>query len=396
MMTRVGRLAILVLLVARGACAQDAPVPDDAAEVDRPVSNNLWFMRVGYSPTRVLTASQFVSGENVARTLTFEVGRQTDGTRDWHRVYNYPSYGVGFYVGRFDHERELGHPVATYGFFSWPFPISDRAQVTADVGLGVSWNWTAFDRTTNPTNTALGSDVAYHLDGGLSLRFLATERVSVYGGLNLTHWSNGAMKQPNLGLAVVGPKAGVRYNFAPQAVPPRARAEDLPRFEPSWEFVVGGAGSGKNVAAATSTHIDVVDRWRDFDAFNITAAMQRHFYQFGKVATGADLGYDGATGARVDIVNGRQVDSRARVDERFALGLYSGYEHVIARFSILFQLGYAVWRRFDDEDVPRFYQRYGSRFHFSDHFWGTFAVRSIRLRKANFLEFGLGYRARWH
>jgi len=396
MMTRVGGLAILVLLVARGAWAQDAPLPADAAEVDRLVSNNLWFMRVGYSPTRVLTASPFVSGENVARTLTFEVGRQTDGTRDWHRVYNYPSYGVGFYVGRFDHERELGHPVATYGFFSWPFPMSDRAQVTADVGLGVSWNWTAFDRTTNPTNTALGSRVAYHLDGGLSLRFLATERVSVYGGLNLTHWSNGAMKQPNLGLAVVGPKAGVRYNFAPQAAPTRARAEDLPRFEPSWEFVVGGAGSGKNVAAATSTHVDVVDRWRDFDAFNITAAVQRHFYQFGKVATGADLSYDGATGARVDIVNGRQVDSRARVDERFALGLYSGYEHVIARFSVLFQVGYAVWRRFDDEDVPRFYQRYGSRFHFSDHFWGTFAVRSIRLRKANFLEFGLGYRARWH
>ena len=146
-------------------------------------------------------------------------------------------------VGRFGHERELGRPVATYGFFSWPFPVSHRAQITADFGLGVSWNWTAFDRYTNPTNTALGSPVAYYVDGGVSLRVIATGRASVYVGLDATHWSNGSTSQPNLGLAVIGPKLGVRYNFAPQPTRSRAMPADLPRFEPSWEFVVGVAGS---------------------------------------------------------------------------------------------------------------------------------------------------------
>src|SRR5882672_1208059 len=96
---------------------------------DEPLPTNLWFLRAGYSPGIVLAASPFVSGDNGARAMTVEVGRQTDGTRDWHRVYNYPSYGVGFYAGRFDHERELGHPFGAYGFFSWPFPISDRVHV---------------------------------------------------------------------------------------------------------------------------------------------------------------------------------------------------------------------------------------------------------------------------
>ena len=396
MKQRVAGLAVVVLIAARGASAQEAPTLDTPREVSPPASPNSWFLRAGYSPAHVLTASPFGSGANEARALTLEVGRQTDGTRDWHRIYNYPSYGVGFYVGQFDHERELGRPLATYGFFSWPFPVSRRAQVTADIGVGVSWNWTAFDRATNPTNTALGSDVAYHIDGGLSLRLITSARTSLYGGVNVTHWSNGATKQPNLGLAVVGPKVGVRYNFAPQALRARAGAVDLPRFEPAWELVVGGAGSGKTAAAASnSPAIDIADRWRSFGAFNVIAGMQRHFYQFGKIAAGADASYDGATGARVDIRDGRQVESRAPVDERFALGLYGGYEHVIARFSVLFQLGYTVWRGFDDEEVPRFYQRYGSRFYFSNRFWGTFAVRSIRLRKANFLEFGLGYRVRW-
>jgi hypothetical protein len=387
-------VAIVAIILARNVCAQEAPRPDAANDADAPAPKNFWFVRGGYSPARVLTSSPLTSGENVARSLTIELGRQTDGTSDWHRIYHYPSYGVGFYVGLFDQEREVGRPFATYGFFSWPFPVSQRVQVTADLGMGVSWNWTEFDRKTNPANTAFGSSVAYQLDGGVLLRLLATERTSVYAGLNVTHWSNGATQQPNLGLAVVGPKVGVRYNFAPQ-VAPCPSAGDLPRFQPSWEFVVGGAGSVKNAAAATSSHIDVVDRWRDFGALTITTGLQRHFYQFGKVATGADVTYDGATGARVDIANGRPTESRAPADERFALGLYGGYEHVIARFSILVQLGYTIWRSVDEEDVPRFYQRYGSRFHFSDHFWATFAVRSIKLRKANFLEFGLGYRVQW-
>jgi hypothetical protein len=390
-MRRAGGLTIVLIVAARGACAQDAPVADRSADVSAP-PQNLWFVRAGYSPAHVLTASPLAPGRNEARSLTFELGRQTDGTRDWHRVYNYPSYGIGFYAGRFDHDRELGRPFATYGFFSWPVPVADRAQVIADVALGVSWNWTAFDRKTNPTNMALGSGVAYHFDGGVSVRFLATERASVYGGLSVTHWSNGATKLPNLGLAVVGPKVGVRYDFAPQ--PARTSAGDLPHFEPSWELVVGAAGSGKSAAAATGSRIDIVDRWRDFKAFNITSALQRHVCRFGKVAAGADVAYDGATGARVDIINGSQVESRAPLDQRVALGLYGGYEQVMARFSVLFQLGYTVWRGFDDKEVPRFYQRYGSRFQFSDHFWGTVAVRSIRMRKADFLEFGVGYRVR--
>ena len=196
------------MLVAAGSVYAQDPVPqsaaaDSAANVDVHASTNMWFVRVAYSWTRVLTPSKLVSGEDVARTLTFDIGRQADGTRDWHRIYNYPSYGVGVLIGRFDQQQELGHPFATYGFFSWPFPVSDRAQVTADFGLGVSWNWSGFDPQTNPTNTALGSAAAYHVDGGVALRYLADSRTSLYAGMSVAHWSNGGTKQPNLGLAVV-------------------------------------------------------------------------------------------------------------------------------------------------------------------------------------------------
>jgi len=383
----------LVIGAVRTTGAQSGAEPQASAPapVFEPAPKNLWFVRAGYAPVSVEASSHFASGDNTARTMTVEIGRQTDGTRDWHRVYNYPSYGVGFFAARFDHKDELGRPYAAYGFFSWPFPVTRRVQLTSDFGLGVSWNWNEFDSRTNPTNTALGSDVAYHVDWGLYVRYLTTAHANVYAGLNFTHWSNGATKQPNLGLATVGPRVAVRYNFAPQIPPPRARPEDLPRFDPSWEFLVGGAGSPKEATAATNANIDVVDRRRDGGAFNVNTAVQRHFYRFGKAGGGADVAYDSSTGARVDIIGGQRVESRAPVDRRFSLGVYGGYEHVIARFSILVHYGRTVWRGYEDPDVSRFYQRYGTRFYLSDRFWTTFAVRTVKLRKADFMEFGLGY-----
>lgn len=388
-MPSVAGVSIVVLLMATAAHAQSGAGVGAASAIP---SSSPWFVRTSVAPARVLASSRFDTSGDGARALTLEVGRQTDGSRDWHRVYNYPSYGIGLAAAWFDRERELGRPLSAYTFFSWPFPVSSRAQLAVDLALGLSWNWNEFERQTNAANTALGSDIAYQVDGGLSLRVLVTARSSIYAGVNLTHWSNGATSQPNLGLASVGPKIGVRYDFAPRSVLPRVSADELPAFAPSWEFVIGAAGSPKSAVAKTSTHVALPDRWREFGAFNLTTGVQRHFYRFGMAAAGVDLTYDGATGARVEAIAGRQIDLRAPRDQRYGAGVYGGYEHVIARFGILAQFGYTAWRGFDDEEVPRFYQRYATRFYLSPRFWGSFAVRSMKFRKANNLEIGAGYR----
>ena len=328
-------VAILIAASASARAQQQAPSAEPPAAADPADADDTWFARVAYAPSRVLAASDFGSGGDEARAVTVEIGRQTGGAREWHRVYNYPSYGVGFFAGRFDHDRELGRPIAVYGFFSWPFPLSRRAQLTADLGIGVAWDWHAFDPTTNPSNTALGSTAAYHVDGGVLLHYLAAPHASVYGGMNVTHWSNGATRQPNLGLAVIGPKVGVRYDVAPRVAHPRTPRRDLAPFVPVWAFVAGVAGSTKNVVAAANAPADAIDRRRSFNAVNVTTGIERQFYRFGKVAAGADATYDGAAGARVDLFDGRQVESRAPVEHRFAVGVYGGYEHVMARLSVL-------------------------------------------------------------
>src|SRR5882672_1923782 len=126
-MQRARAVAMAVMILATGTVhaqhAQDEPLP-----------TNLWFLRAGYSPGIVLATSPFVSGDNGARAMTVEVGRQTDGTRDWHRVYNYPSYGGGFYAGRLAYERVLRHQFMRIGYFALAFPVENRVEVTTHRG----------------------------------------------------------------------------------------------------------------------------------------------------------------------------------------------------------------------------------------------------------------------
>jgi len=383
-------LAFSVVCGIAGAHAQDVqPLRDP------------WFVRFGYTPGFVLPVAPFVSGENAAgtpieryRSVTVEVGWQTSGDRPGHRVNQFPSWGVGLRAGRFDLREEVGDPVSVYTFASWPFARpTERLHLATELGAGIAWNWKKYDPESNPYNTAIGSSVTYHITSGLYVRYLASPRVSLYTGVDFTHWSNGGTQQPNGGLNAIGPKIALRYNLAPQ--PLRPESKPWPPFTPAWEFVVGGAGGLRNVNVKTSADPATLDRNRSFGAFNLTSGVHRHFHHLGKFAAGADLTYDGSTGARLDLVNGVPVESRPPAADRFSVGLYGGFEHVFYRLGVLVQLGYTAWRGFDDPDAPRAYQRYGCRLYVGDRVWATMAVRTIHWGKATFVEFGGGYRVRW-
>jgi hypothetical protein len=351
-----------------------------------------WFTRVGLTPAFVLPNNPFETSGTSAdghthwlSSMTFEIGRQTDGSRDWHHVYGLPTYGFGLSVASFGDGTETGRPLDAYTFFSWPFArLSKRVQLTTDFGMGVSWNWKEFSEDTKDYRTVLGSNVNARIDWGFYLRHLTTRKMSVYAGIDFTHRSNGGMSQPNSGINVIGPSVALRYDFVPEGTVP---VRNVPPFQPAWEFVMGSAVGGKNVIERTNPVVR-----RDYGALEFTAGLQRHFYRYGKVAAGTDLTYDGAAGARVDIVEGHSVQWRPGAGQRLALGLYGGYEHVIERFGALVQAGYTVARGFEDPTSPRFYMRYGWRYYVNDRFWATFAIRSIEGRRADFLELGAGYR----
>jgi hypothetical protein len=335
--------------------------------------NNLWFVRGGATPGFILPTNPFAIQRNgatdpvhLAPNVTIEVGRRTDGSSEWHEVYGTPSYGFGFSSVRIRNGASSSRPVEAYTFFSWPFVrLSDRVQLTTDFGMGLSWRWREMVEKTNAYENVLGSNLNARLNWGFYVRYLSTPKLVLYGGADFTHRSNGGMVQPDVGINVIGPKVALQYNLGTEA-PTLPTTEPL-SFAPAWEFIVGGSGGLKSVVEQRNPMV-----YANVGTFDVTAAAQRHFYEFGKFAGGADVFSGSHSG----------------------LGVYGGYEHVIARFSALFQIGDNVVRARDDSGLRRLYSRYGWRYQISQHIWSTFAIRAHGFRKASALEIGVGYRFR--
>lgn len=341
-------------------------------------SSNEWFLRTGVTTARIFSDNPFTSSSNPISwgpNLTVEVGRQTDGSQEWHHLYGIPSWGFGFSLASFGNGAT--RPIEAYTFFSWPFMrLNDRLDLTTDFGMGVSWRWKEFDGETASESAVLGSDLNARIDWGFYLRYATTPRTLLYMGVDFTHRSNGGTTSPNLGINTIGPKMSLQYNLAP-GTSNRQLKGPRPPFTPSWEFVVGGAAGVKNVAQ------------RDFEATVVTSAAQRQFYRYGKFALGTDVTYDGSTGAHLV---GADTHWRANAGERWSLGTYGGYEHIIGRFGAIAQFGYYVARGFDNSTRPRTYQRLGWRYRVTDRLWGTVAIRSTGNLRSDALEFGAGYR----
>jgi hypothetical protein len=355
-------------------------------------ANNLWFVRAGATPSFILPVNPFpsVNGQSGAvgwgPGFTVEVGRRTDGTKQWHDTYNLPSYGFGISTAAFENHGQLVRPLEAYGFFSWPFArLSERLSMTSDFGLGLSWNWgTSTASTSSPAETVLGSNLNARIDWGFYLRYMTTPRTTLYTGLDFTHRSNGGLVQPNQGLNVLGPKVMVQHNFGPD-VESFGESRPAPHFRPEWDAVVEASAGLKNVLESTTPLVR-----QDFGAFDLSGALRRHFYTFGRIAAGVDVMYDGSTGVYLES-DGQT--SRADLSQRWMVGTYAGYEHIIGRFSALIDFGYVVARAWPNDPLaPSFYERYGWRYHFSDRMFTGLAVRAVHGKKADALEVGVGYR----
>jgi hypothetical protein len=348
-----------------------------------------WFVRAGFTPAYIVSGNPFsTSASNPNDVLhwtpnvTIEAGRQVDGTEKWHHVYGMPSFGFGLSFLSINSAAATSHPVEASTFFSWPFaPLTDRLALTTDFGMGLSWGWKTLNTATGAYQNVLGSNLNARVDWGFYLRYRATSRIASYAGIDFTHRSNAGMVQPDIGINMIGPKVAVEYAFGSEHIP--RGPVNPPPFRPAWEFVVGGSGGVKNVIERSSPMARA-----DFGTANLTTAVQRQFYRFGKVAAGADVTYDGSTGVRLD---GDDRQWRVPASDRWSVGIYGGYEHVIGRFGALVQAG-GVVPTATATDVRRLYSRFGWRYHVNDRVWTALAIRAYGFRNANALEIGAGYR----
>jgi hypothetical protein len=399
---RISATVAAILLVATAAATATAGAAGEP-ESDGPRV----FVRGGYQAGWVPATHEFFDGTNdrgeptnqsgepidAFQSIRLEVGWQTDGSRDWHHLYDFPAYGLGLYAADYDNDDELGKPTSIYGFFDWPLRRWRRSSLVFNVGFGIADNWQPYHPRSNPHNMVIGATQTVHIDLGLLWNLEVAPRWSVTTGVTGTHFSNGGSAQPNAGVNQVGPIAMVRYSGYPRFEPP-PRREPGP-YDRGWSLDVSLSGGVRN--HQFDDGLSDPDNYyaEDYVMGNLALRAGKAFAPTQRWNLGVDLVYDGSMPDLIRWVAARRGEE-ASADgwDKLQLGLVGGWELVVHRTHFQLQAGYMVLRSTFEGQRPALYQRFGIKHHLHEHWFAGLNVRLTDFSRAYTLEWTVGARIR--
>lgn len=355
-----------------------------------PKQGNHYAVGLTYQSGYVFGTNTFVRGENKDKEpiefyqqASIRFGRQTDGKADFEKKYNFPFYGIGFHIGDYNEPKEMGTPITVYGFCSFPLRRWNKLALIYDLEVGYSFNWEPYHNPDNPYNIAMGSKRQGYVGMGFFADINLSKRWNLNAGFHFAHYSNGAVKRPNLGINAIAPKVIFRYNLYNDEIDFSNRSVEPFKGNNEWNISIF-AGSKEVI---TETSLDSVLRFttEPFRTVGLTTTYHRKISFKSKFGVGTAISIDASN---------NHPDSAWT--DNLQWSIFPSYELDIGKFTVLIQAGFYLARNqnylFDSED---FYQRVGFKYHFHKNLYAGVNVRAFYFSTADYLEWNIGYRMKW-
>ena len=347
----------------------------------------------------VFPTNRFLRGSNSEQepingfgSFSLRLGHQATGEKPWQLNYGYPVFGAGVSVTQFSEPDELGTPIAVFGFITAPFKRWPRMSLDYDLALGLAFNWKPFNPVDNPNNVSIGTKQSVFIDVGAQVSFPVAGKLSASAGFSVSHWSNGALRKPNLGINTIAPHVALRYDLraAPPAFPiVRQRAP----FTPTTVLDIAVFAGSQNVVYDT-LRIDLVEKYEgvDFLAIGLHACVARQITHKSKVGIGFATDYDGAHDAQVSVENGEIEVVDSPFADKLQLSVFPSYELVLNKLSLVVQPSFYVARKKVSQQTPWYYQRVGIKVHMYRNLFLGVNLRAYQFHVSEYLEWNIGYR----
>lgn len=301
---------------------------------------------------------------------------KTNGSKEWHQVYNYPDYGFSFMYQDFENGI-LGKNYSVSAHYNFYF-LNRNLLFRISQGIGMTTN--PYDKETNFKNNALGSK--FMSSNYFLLQYQKQHLLGPIGfqvGLFFTHFSNGRIKSPNRGINTYGVNIGLNYNLdEPLAY---KAADSLPKVtEPIRYNIFFKSGINEN---------------------SVVGSGQKPFYHIGFYAdkrigrkSALQLGTElFLTESLKEYIKYRSVafpeqELDPNTDYK-RIGVFAGHEFFINRLSIETQFGVYVYKPFKEElDI---YQRLGVKYYITPKIFSGVSLKSHGA-KAEAIEWAIGLR----
>lgn len=111
----------------------------------------------------------------------------------------------------------IGYPVVAYVFQGGPFhSFNDKLSLNYEWNFGASFGWKPYSERNKNYSIAVGSRVNAYLNLGLSLNWKLNSHTSLFGGVDMSHFSNGNTSFPNPGVNSMGLRIGMIWTLNPE------------------------------------------------------------------------------------------------------------------------------------------------------------------------------------
>ncbi len=296
------------------------------------------------------------------------LGVQTTGSKHWHELFKYPTYGVGFYSGYFNNPI-IGNPLAVFGFMEFPFVRSEKFYWSTSWGFGLSFNLNEYDSISNPENVAIGTENNVYVDFLTSWKYRLTPNVELGAGVKFQHFSNGSMKHPNLGLNMASAFVSASYLLSKEPV----RFKKAAPFDfKNYEFTAMYAGGYSAIGQ---------DKPNLYYSSVVSVAGHKRMNRKRTLGLGMDVFYNSF------LSDTSEFGPRASVNQQLSYAGFLSTELIADKFRMAVQLGFYAWLP-KMYELP-FYERVAFRYYFIDNVFANISIKAHAF-KAQYVEWGIG------
>ncbi len=302
-----------------------------------------------------------------AGELSFYV--ELKDTSTWSKYYDKPRIGISTFFNQTGNTPILGHAFGVFAFGELPFYRKNGFSLNARIGTGIAYLTKVFDQETNPKNVAVSS----HFNGtvilGMNLRYNFNKSALAIAA-EMTHFSNGSSKMPNLGLNY--PFLGLSYSRQFGENSNTEKSYTVSESGMPWQFGVNAIFSRKEVFPVSG---------KKYPVYGLNLYTRKIF----SPKVGVELALDGIY--KTTILDYLPEFEKKPIDI-VQLGIFAGYVLSFDRVSAIVGMGGYFRDRYLPED--RFYHRIGVRYQMKSNLQFGWTLKS-NWGKADYWEWSVGY-----
>lgn len=340
---------------------------------DRDSTNGSWNIQlrgdygfiIAHRPQLELLQEEHVKGFEIT------LARASSGNRDWQNIYNFPDYGITLAVFDLGSPTYLGKGLAVYPFVDFPLG-KNSGRLHFRYGMGLGYVEKIFNSHDNFKNAAVGS----HLNGIIHFDLHYEKKLSHHSSLELgtgiTHYSNGSISMPNLGINIATLNLAFHHSFGNNTA---LIHQSIPLKDKKAELHVYAGGFYKKIIPPLG---------KTYFAFVVSAMRFKPINQKSALGIGADIFYDNSISVRIE----RKEEKEVKEINNFRAGIYGAYHLTVGKMGIMFNMGYYLYNAFKNDG--NIYHRICLRYYFKK----TFICLNLKTHyaRADFIELGFGYR----